>query len=1076
MKRILFSLSFLLCFFIANSQNGWREGEMEVRVSLGADLDFQLLNSLKLNGDIYSDHALMYLTPGELRLLSRTGLNYQVLKEDLNEYYRDFWSGREEYHAYDDIIQAMNTMAFSYASICKKFSFGTSIGGRQLTALKISDNVNIDEPEPEVLFDGGIHGDELMGPEILIRFAEEICGNYGTDPDITDMIDNREIWLYMMVNPDGRVNMSRYNNNGVDLNRDWGFMWDAWGGSPGAYSQVESKALRSWMYGNQAVVHTTYHGGTEELLYPWSYRPDPAPDDIHLHDFATIYVSNSGYASLPFGQGYGGLYPINGSTKDANYAVIGSVTWTMEISLDKQPPTSLIPYYYNINYTSIIATIEAAGNGLSGLITDAVTGEPVAGIVFVDELMPVYSDPDAGDYHKYVVPGTYDITVVANGYEPLTHTNVAVGAGGQGTSDFALQPAYNHYAYRIVGCQIPDNNFEDEGNTPASLWAPDDVNYSIGVDGWVILDMQHTILDGPGNEITVHEGDNTTEGYACYAGPNMDGPWTFLGNGWGTTTFNFTTSGLEEARYVRLVDDGDGPNTAPDAGFDLDAVEVEQQPAVVYLIMDCHIDDQAGNNDGRIDPGESFNLIFSLRNHGGLTASNLTGNLNYDSTWITVETPDVIFGDIGYSQTGEAVIPMIADTNTPLETIVMMVMNVTANEGGFIQQFPLNFTVGAIIEDWETNTFTKFNWVQGGTAPWTITPINVFDGIYSAKSGNVDDYETSTLQVTMDVVGRDDISFYTRTSSENYGDYLNFYIDGILRGQWSGIIDWGKVSYNVEPGSRTFTWTFQKNGSLSNGWDCAWIDNIVFPSCNMDGSLHALANAFPHEYCGEGQSQLGVYAIGGNGDYSYSWSPAEYLNNTIVQFPVADPPYETTFSVVVTDESLAHDTAYILVGAHPIPETPVIEQAGDSIVSSASSGNQWYDSSGQIPGAAGQVFYPEDEDTYYVIVTSEFGCVSEPSNTVNFLFTDLVENTLGLGVRVYPNPAGEYLHVDMKGGRTSDVSVELHDLLGKKVYTGIYHNNGGVLNVSIDTGDLEQGIYLLSIKTSEGMVLRKIIR
>jgi len=109
-------------------------------------------------------------------------------------------------------------------------------------------------------------GNEYCGPENVIRFARDLCIGYNDDPNITFLINNRETWLYLMVNPDGRENVIRYNNNGVDLNRDWGYMWDGWGSSTGAYSQVESKALRACMYGNQYVVHSTYHGGIEYIL------------------------------------------------------------------------------------------------------------------------------------------------------------------------------------------------------------------------------------------------------------------------------------------------------------------------------------------------------------------------------------------------------------------------------------------------------------------------------------------------------------------------------------------------------------------------------------------------------------------------------------------------------------------------------------------------------------------------------------------------------------------------------------------------------------------------------------------
>jgi len=251
---------------LLSAQNGWREKEMEVRVNILSDDDVAKIEVLHFSGELYSDNQLtLYLIPEELNKLKETGLDYEILINDLNSYYKGYWNNREEYHSYIDIINLADSLAENFPFICKKYLFGTSIQGRELGALKISDHPEIDENEAEIMFDSGIHGDETIGPEIVIRFARHLCLQYNDDPYITNLINEREIWLYYMVNPDGRENMSRYNANGVDCNRDWGYMWDQWGGSPAAYSQIETKTLRSCMLDNQFVVHVTYHSGTEKL-------------------------------------------------------------------------------------------------------------------------------------------------------------------------------------------------------------------------------------------------------------------------------------------------------------------------------------------------------------------------------------------------------------------------------------------------------------------------------------------------------------------------------------------------------------------------------------------------------------------------------------------------------------------------------------------------------------------------------------------------------------------------------------------------------------------------------------------
>lgn len=1071
MKK-LFILSALLFSFILISaqQQGWRENEMEVKVYYNNDHDLKAIYSLKLDGDIYSDGTgLFYLVPSELDKLDAATVKYEILKEDLNAFYKDFWNNRDEYHSYEEIIQTMNSLSFGYSNICAKFNYGTSVEGRELAALKISDNVDTDEPEPEVGFDGGIHGDEIGAAENMIRFAEFLCENYGTDPEVTNLIDNREIWLYMMVNPDGRANMSRENSNGVDINRDWGYMWDAWGGSPGAYSQPETKALRNWMYENQFVIHTTYHSGTEKIVYPWSYRPDPTPDDAHIDQLAQLYSSTSGYPSLDYGQGFSGLYPINGSSKDTYYGTMGSIGWTMEISNSKQPPASQIMTYYNYNEPAMIAMIEYSGYGVTGTVTDAETGEPVQAIILVNDYFPTYTDPTAGDYHKYILAGSYTVTAIANGYEPQTKTNINVTNLSATPCNFSLTPGGGHYAYRMPACQIPDNNYDDEGNTPGVLGEPDDINYSIGRNGWAIIDMQRSILDGPGNEIKIYEGDDTPEGYTCYTSHSMDGPWTLLGTGTGTKSFDFDDVNLLEARFIRIEDDGDGSAGGDNAGFDLDAIEALPQPDVIALKLDCDINDQAGNNNGRLDPGETVSLIFKLRNHGGRTAEGVMGNFNYDSTWLDVAVPDIYFGHIPHAATAQKSVMVNVDAGTPVEEIIMSVLNLTGNNGDFTQAFPCHFAVGAQIEDWESNGFEQFAW--GSTdIPWVVSPVLPHEGLYSAKSANINDNEKSGLTLTLDVIGYDEISFYRKVSSEGGFDFLNFYIDGVKMDQWSGNLAWELVSFDVTPGNHTFKWAFEKDGATSQGYDCGWIDWITLPSFNISGELMAIANASPHSFCGIGESQLGAYAIGGTGDYSFTWSPDVNISSTSIQFPTATPVETTVYTAEVNDgDNIV--SSDIKVSIFPLPDTPEIEQQGDSLISSAEEGNQWYNSSGPIFGATGQVYYPPAEDLYYTIVTSDFGCISDTSNMINFLFTDIGENPDQLSLKIFPNPVKDELNILLPGLGPAHLTVM--DISGRIIFE---NSIDGKELIKVPFGEQQAGIYLVTVQTINHRYVTKVIK
>ena len=235
----------------------------------------------------------------------------------------------------------------------------------------------------EIMFDGGIHGDEVGGSQNVIMFARELCKSYGSNTTITELVDSREIFLFLMVNPDGRVSMSRYNQNGVDCNRDNGYMWDGEGFSPSAVSQPETRALRKGLIEHNFTCYTNLHSGIEIISCPWSYRPQAPRDYEHILLLAAAYSNASGYAGgLQYGQGYNIMYPINGSTKDFQYGSLGSVGWSIEISTDKQPPSSQIQYFYDVNKPAMLEIIRQCGWGISGMVTDSLTGSPVRATVW----------------------------------------------------------------------------------------------------------------------------------------------------------------------------------------------------------------------------------------------------------------------------------------------------------------------------------------------------------------------------------------------------------------------------------------------------------------------------------------------------------------------------------------------------------------------------------------------------------------------------------------------------------------------------------------------------------------------
>jgi VCBS repeat-containing protein len=494
--------------------------------------------------------------------------------------------------------------------------------------------------------------------------------------------------------------------------------------------------------------------------------------------------------------------------------------------------------------------------------------------------------------------------------------------------------------------------------------------------------------------------------------------------------------------------------------------------APMLAIGGLWIDDSAGgNNDGLLDPGETADIIIESSNFGNCTCENTLGTITTGNTYITVTSGTYDLGQLAAGETKQAVYTITVDNTAPIGTPFDLVNIVTSGE--YSAQHIFNLFVGQIFEDFETGDFTNMGWEFGGNASWVISTQNPYEGAYCAKSGNISNDQTSVLFITMDVPADGEISFFRKVSSESGFDYLRFYIDGSQLHQWSGEQDWNEYTFPVAEGTHTFKWEYYKDVAVSNGSDCGWIDYIIFPDASVQGNpLSVTASASPSEICNGESSQLNAFAAGGTGNFEYQWTPTTGLNNPEIQNPVATPTETTTYTVTVDDGS-SSISDNVTITVNPTPDTPVITEDDDHLISSASEGNQWYDSDGPITGATGQTYYPTATDDYYVIVTNSFECVSEPSNVIYFVFTGIKEFLGSSDIRIFPNPTTGICSVEFYGNYGMS-EIRVMNIMNEVVFVSLTEIiTGKFLNV--DLNNISKGVYFLKIKTAEKEIIRKII-
>ncbi len=397
-KRFVLPLILCLLVFVPAILAG-QQHDILIRVPFETKQDWIQLRQMGLDivlrGDDYFE---IVASQSELDALEGQGFKYEVIHESMGAFYRsrlDVSKDMGGYMTLDEIIAHVDTVIADHPNIVSaKQNLGSTIEGRDMWAIKISDNPEIDEDEPEVMFTAAIHAREVITPLVLLNFVDYITDNYSLNPDVKNLVDEREIWIVPVVNPDGYYyneytdpsgggmwRKNRRNNGdgsyGVDLNRNYGYEWgynnsgssssgssEIYRGS-GPFSEPEAQNMRDFALAHEFIVTLYFHSYSNAILWPWGYDSYYTPDQDLFVLMGDSISSYNGYDPTIIW----GFDEVNGVTDDWYYGeqTLKNKSYSFSIEVGNYsdgfwPSTSRIPDLVDENLQPQLFLTRIAGH------------------------------------------------------------------------------------------------------------------------------------------------------------------------------------------------------------------------------------------------------------------------------------------------------------------------------------------------------------------------------------------------------------------------------------------------------------------------------------------------------------------------------------------------------------------------------------------------------------------------------------------------------------------------------------------------------------------------------------------
>lgn len=887
------------------------------------------------------------------------------------------------YPTYPQYVAMMQQFALDYPSICKFYDLGTLPSGRKILALKITDNPNAHENEPEFLYTSTMHGDETAGYPTMLNYIDYLLTNYGSNARVTNLVNNIEIWINPLANPDGTyaagdmtvAGATRYNDNGVDLNRNYPDPED--GAHPdGNPYQAETQIFMGFADTMDFNMAANFHGGAEVANYAWDTWATNHADEnwwiyhcLKFADTAQLNGSPGYFDDLYSGSNPGvtngfDWYEVNGGRQDYMHWWHQCREMTLEVSSTKLIPSSEITNHWNYLNRSLLNYMEESMYGIRGIITDQCTGQPIKAKVFISghdfDSSFVYSSKPVGNYHRYIYPGTYNVTYSAPGYQSVTMSGINVVNNVATVVNVQLQPlapVANFTSNGPTGCDGLVNFTDLTGSASSWSWNFGDGNTSTDQN------PSHQYLSSGTYTVTLNVSNcinSDTEIKPSYLNITVAAP---------PTTTNDTASACTGAVSLNLSASGTGTlawYSAPTGGTLVNTGTNYTTPAISTTTT-YYVESQNPGSAANVGPAD--NTIGA----GGY----FTGASSHYEIFDALQPFTLVSVKVYANSSGNRTIQLRNSGGTVLQSL-------TVNLPTGMTIVPLNFSVPAGTDLQLGISGTGGNLYRnssGAAYPYTLP------GIVSIK----------------------------KSSATPPNDLLYYYF----------FYDW-VVNTTCNSSRVPVSAVISSSGGVAsvtaNASDltiCAG-ETVNFTASPTTGGLTPTYQWFVNGSPAGTGSSINLSALN-NGD--------------VVTCQMTSSDTCATGSPALS--------AGLTVTVNPLPSTPVISLAGSNLNSSSSTGNQWYLNGTAITGANASTYTPTSNGTYYSIVTDANGCSSDTSNVI--VLTTLTVDEIQFGkFTLYPNPAHGSFTVE---SNSTDFDLEIVDALGKRVMRKTITGNKETINV-----------------------------